>query len=125
MMAMAEQRRNLAVTLIASVLKRTISVREADGEVNPYVATRKQSEPSFMSTVANKAPAQFSEEIFRIINQIVLANTKPAKCGGYYDDVWRYITFGSEHDSVESLFGSTARTLRSYAKADPEKCQAL
>jgi hypothetical protein len=127
LMEMAEQRPEFAVTLLARVLERMISTAKEQGESNPFFQNgrNRQIEPRFITTTAQNAPVQFAEKVVPIIKLIVLENAKPAKCGGYYDDVWHYIRYGAEYDTDDALLGSAGRALQACAHIDPQKCQTL
>lgn len=124
---MAEQRADFAVELLGTFLERMIAQAQARGKTNPFNqdGRNRQIEPRFIATVSQKAPDQFAERIAPIIKDLVIANAQPAKCGGFYDDVWHYIRYGAEHDADESLLGSVGRALQALARNDPQKCERL
>lgn len=127
LMEMAEEQSQFAITLLARVLERMISQAKEQGETNPFVQNgrNRQIEPHFIKTTSQKAPIQFAERIVPLIQQLVFANAQPAKCGGYYDNIWRFISFGSEHDTDDALLGSAGRALRELSLLEPQKCEAL
>lgn len=122
-----DQRADLSVELLATVLERIIAQARERGETNPFVqdGRNRQIEPHFIAAASQKAPIQFSKRILPIVKSLVLENAKPAKCGGYYDEVWRYIKGGSEFDTDDALLGSTRRALQQFALADAQACSNL
>ena len=124
---MAEQRPEFAVEFLARALRRAVAQSAARGEGNPFAEEGRsnQMDTHFIRTTAQKAPALYAERITPIIKELVLANARPAKCGGYYDEIWPYLSYGADHDTHEALLGSTKGALQELARTEPVKCEAI
>jgi hypothetical protein len=124
---MAEQRPEFAVEFLGRTLGRLVAQITARGETNPFAEEGRsnQIDTQFIHTTAQKAPALYAERITPIIKELVLANAQPAKCGGYYDAIWHYLSYGADHDTHEALLGSTRGALQELARTEPVKCEAI
>jgi hypothetical protein len=124
---MAAEKPDFAVEFLERVLKRVITQAASRGQSNPFSeeTDSRQIDPHFIQTAAQNAPAAYVERIIPIIRELVIGNARPAKCGGYYDEVWRYTSFGAEHDTSDALLCSAQRALEHFARTDPSRCEAV
>lgn len=121
---MAEQQPQYGVEFLTQSLGRIIAQASIRGQTNPFAEEGKKRsiDPHFIRVIAQNAPAEFSEYIIPIIKALVLANAHPEQCGGHFDEIWQYHSFGADYDTHEALFSASKEALQALAKANPAKC---
>ena len=124
---MAEQRPDFAVEFLVNALKRIITQSAARGDANPFAdrGCGLQIDPHFIHAASQRAPELYAQRIVPIIKELVLVNARPAKCGGYYDDIWHYLSSGPDHDAHNAVVSGAKEALQALARISPVQCEAL
>lgn len=119
---LCEHRPGYAVEFIARYLDRLCAVAQKVGETNPFFDPEKKRgiRDHEIRAAAEKVPLLFMQEIAPRLEKIVVANANPPASGWIGDKIWRYLTFGAEHDMDDALLFSAARALNTVAASDPE-----
>ncbi|MDB6029834.1 MAG: hypothetical protein JWM16_172, partial [Verrucomicrobiales bacterium] len=116
-----------AAEFIGRFLDRLCVLAQQAGETNPFLsgASRRGIRDSEIRSVADQVPLIFAQQLAPRLEKLILANALPADHGLVRDKIWRWLTFGAEHDMDDALLFSTARALHKTALDSPTLIASL
>jgi hypothetical protein len=117
---LVEDRPEYAVEFLAAYLDRIKNIANSRGERNPFVDRENYGvEMRDIKSIAEKVPLLFVQNVAPRLHTLTVENSLPEQDGIIRDDIWKWLTFGSEHSVKDALFFSTARALTNAASRDP------